>query len=175
MSNSNCIEVRPAVPTDAEALQRFVAAFMEEDCPFVYGFETVPSVVEEEKFIRLHTETSNSVLLLAEQDGRIVGMLTFRVETRRRAAHCGKFGMTVLREYRRRGIGRALLNWLFEWVKDRPTLRRVELGVFATNVAAIKLYKQFGFVLEGCRRGAVRIGDTSVDDLCMARLFDERY
>jgi RimJ/RimL family protein N-acetyltransferase len=174
MSNSNNFQIREAIPADAEALRRYLMEFTAERCPFVFQRDSTPSIADEEQFIRRHAETPNSVLFLGEVDQRIIGMLDFLTPTRPELAHGGALGMSVLREFRRRGIGRALLNRLIEWAEKRPMLRRVELEVFATNVAAIGLYEQFGFVLEGRRRGAVRIGGTYVDVLCMARVFHER-
>lgn len=50
----------------------------------------------------------------------------------------------------------------------RGSLARIELEVFASNVAAIALYERLGFVHEGRKRSA-RILDGRIEDmLCMA-------
>jgi RimJ/RimL family protein N-acetyltransferase len=53
---------------------------------------------------------------------------------------------------------------------EEAGLTRIELEVFASNHAAIRLYERHGFVIEGVKRGA-RVLDGIVDDLvCMARM-----
>jgi len=53
-------------------------------------------------------------------------------------------------------------------------LRRVQLTVFGDNDPAIKLYRRFGFEVEGRHRDFVRRGDGFVDALTMAKLYDRR-
>jgi hypothetical protein len=53
-------------------------------------------------------------------------------------------------------------------------LRRVQLTVFGDNDPAIKLYRRFGFEIEGRHRDFVRRGASFVDALTMAKLYDAR-
>lgn len=52
--------------------------------------------------------------------------------------------IAVLPEYRRRGLGKALLEWSLRQLRDRGA-RRVELHVTADNLPAIRLYTDRGF------------------------------
>jgi putative acetyltransferase len=73
----------------------------------------------------------------------------------------------VAASHRRRGIGTALLRAAVDWA--RPSgVRKLELHVFPHNEAAIKLYRQFGFVEEGYRRAHYRRGGEFVDAILMA-------
>jgi putative acetyltransferase len=49
-------------------------------------------------------------------------------------------------------------------------LRRVQLTVFGDNGPAIKLYRRFGFEIEGRHRDFIRRGEGFVDGYTMARL-----
>jgi ribosomal protein S18 acetylase RimI-like enzyme len=64
--------------------------------------------------------------------------------------HVGRLGMGVRAEWRRRGIGRQMLEACISLARDAH-IEKVELEVFADNVAAIRLYESFGFVQEGIR------------------------
>lgn len=62
----------------------------------------------------------------------------------------GEIGMAVARAWRGRGVGSALLRRAIEWGRKQG-LHKLSLAVFAHNVAAIALYRKFGFVEEGRR------------------------
>jgi RimJ/RimL family protein N-acetyltransferase len=60
----------------------------------------------------------------------------------------GDLGMAVAREWRGRGVGSALVEAAVVWARERG-LHKLSLEVFPHNVAAIALYRKFGFVEEG--------------------------
>jgi ribosomal protein S18 acetylase RimI-like enzyme len=85
--------------------------------------------------------------------------------------HSGTVGMGVLKEWRGRGLGRALLEACIRKAFDRG-LTRVDLEVFTSNGAAIALYRRLGFVQEGIKRRA-RFLDGRYDDLLVMALLRE--
>ena len=110
------------------------------------------------------------LFVLAEVNGERVGEMNLRRGTREAFKHAAVLGISVARAWRGKGVGSALLKHAIEWASTYGRLRRIELYVFASNAAAIRLYERFGFVVEGRRKGAVRVGDLFVDDLLMACL-----
>jgi L-phenylalanine/L-methionine N-acetyltransferase len=62
----------------------------------------------------------------------------------------GDLGMLVARDWRRRGVGSALLRAAIEWAR-RDGMHKLSLTVFAHNATAIALYRKFGFAEEGLR------------------------
>jgi RimJ/RimL family protein N-acetyltransferase len=68
--------------------------------------------------------------------------------------HRVNLGMGVLRSYRRRGLGREILQEIVNWCKTEPAIHWLDLGVFANNLPAKALYGRFGFRVIGttCER-----------------------
>ena len=69
-----------------------------------------------------------------------------------RLAHRGYLGMGLLPEARGQGLGQQLLAAALNHARTRTTLEKVELLVFTSNVAAIGLYRKFGFTEIGIIR-----------------------
>ncbi len=107
--------------------------------------------------------------LVAVFDGKIVGNAGLRRFEGRRQ-HVGSIGMGVHDAYTGRGIGNALLGTLLDCADKWLNIRRVELTVYADNVAAIALYKRFGFIEEGRLMDFAFRAGSYVDALTMARL-----
>ena len=171
-SNSTGIIIRQAQPSDAEQLIAFVQRLTEEPrINIVLGpGEFILTVEEERKFVADYAASDNSLLLVAEADGRVVGALTCAGGRRQAVRHAATLGMSVAKEWRNRGVGSALLARAVEWARNNPVVSRVELFVFVRNEAAIHLYRKFGFEVEGRRRKAVCRDGEHLDDLIMSLL-----
>jgi putative acetyltransferase len=111
----------------------------------------------------------NDHLLVAEVDGRVVGLAGLHVMTRKQR-HSATLGMAVHDQLQGRGIGRRLLAALLDLADNYLGLIRVELEVLADNAPAIRLYESAGFEHEGRKRSAVLRQGQYVDVLVMARL-----
>lgn len=83
------------------------------------------------------------------------------------------FGMFVRAERRGQGIGRALLVAALDWARVAGA-HKVSLECWPHNTAAIALYEQHGFVVEGRKRRHYRRGGGAAawDSLIMALLLD---
>jgi len=99
--------------------------------------------------------------IVVEIDGKIVGYVLFWLLPDGVDIH----NLAVRSEYRRRGIGRILLQQvIFEALRRSST--RVTLEVRKSNLAAQKLYESAGFVVTGIRRAYY--SDDGEDALTMA-------
>jgi L-amino acid N-acyltransferase YncA len=113
-------------------------------------------------------DSRNHVFGAFDEDGRLVGIATLRREERVRSAHKAfLFGMYVLPEHRREGVGRALLEAVIRRAEG-VGIRQVNLTVNSKNSAAVLLYESCGFEQFGLERHAFRIGDGFVDTAYMA-------
>ncbi len=98
-----------------------------------------------------HLRRWNDIFLVAEINGKIVGYVMCRVElgwgyTRKGIIKKGHvISIAVLQEYRRRGIGRALMENVMKVLKEKYGVHEVYLEVRVSNTPAINLYKKLGF------------------------------
>ena len=157
--NSHEFTIRTAQPEDAAALLAYIRPVAKETEFFILEPDEFPETEEEEQeWIQDHLESPGKILLLAEAGGKIIGNVSFENGPHRRIAHRGNLGIAVVKDWRVRGVGTALLESLLEWATANPLIEKVCLEVFATNTSAIHLYKKLGFVEEGLRPMDIKFG-----------------
>ena len=78
--------------------------------------------------------------------------------------------MAVRDDWQRRGVGSALMRAALDLADRWLNYRRLELTVYTDNVAALELYRKFGFVIEGTHRDFAFRDGLYVDAYTMARL-----
>lgn len=129
-----------------------------------------PPFEEASRFARdFASGASPQVVAVDEATDAVVGWADVRTTTDEGFEHVGTLGMGVRSDWRRRGLGAALLEAILVRAEERG-IERVQLEVFASNEGARALYRRFGFELEGRRRDARRLDGRSEDLVVMARL-----
>lgn len=112
----------------------------------------------------------------SEQGGTVplLGSVELRRLPLQRLSHVGILSVGVHPTYQRQGVGTALMKAALGWAKANAILR-VELYTLASNTKALNLYRKFGFVEEGRRRGFIAAPEAQgyEDDLILARLLSE--
>jgi len=112
--------------------------------------------------------TFNLLVCVKDEIVGQLGLHTFPNHPRRR--HAGQIGMAVRDDWHGKGAGTALMGAAVDLADKWLNLTRLELDVYTDNEPAIRLYKKFGFVIEGTLvRYAYRDGQY-VDTYAMARL-----
>jgi len=86
---------------------------------------------------------------VAKIDGVIIGNINFRAGVNPRIKHTGEFGISVLKQYWGNGVANELLSSLINWAGATGCIGKINLQVRVDNENAIKLYKKFGFEIEG--------------------------
>lgn len=162
------IAIREATIDDAEALLGYAERLFSEQLPGLYRRAT-PTIEEERAFVSGYADSPNSALLMAVDDGDVVGLLGLAGRALPQEVHVGSVAISVAKDRRGEGIGTRLFDALFEWAAQRD-VTRLEIEAFANNPAAVRLYESVGFELEGVRRGAVIVDDELVDVVCLARV-----
>jgi len=163
------ISIRAAEPNDYEAMQQIFLG-----SKVIWGTLQLPFPSADMWRKRLTEPPEGMFRLVACLEQELVGQLdirTFPNFPRRR--HVGQIGMAVRDEFQRKGVGTALLQAGVDLADKWLNLLRLELEVYSDHEPAVRLYKRFGFTIEGTLvRYAYRAGQY-VDVYTMARFKQE--
>lgn len=167
------IVIRKAVKNDAKALISYLDIIGGESDFLTFGAgEFGASVEQEEQFISNALNRENSLFIIAEVNGKVVGNLNFTGGPRQRTFHAGEFGVSVLKEYWGQGIGEQLIKYLINWSKKSGIIKKINLRVRTDNNRGIKLYMKLGFLKEGIIKRDFLINDKFYDSMHMGLLID---
>ena len=166
LKDGRIVMVRPATPNDAQGMMENINAVGAEIDWIIT--EGVGSDVEREREWIAQYDGAGSVLYVAEADGRIVGQADVAAGRWPKETHVGTIGVAIQAGWRDAGLGRAMMERVLEWMRDRQ-FRKACLSVFSTNARAIALYRKLGFEVEGVRKRQFRVRDAWVDEVLMAK------
>jgi putative acetyltransferase len=161
--------IRPATGDDAAALVALRDAVAAEE--IWVAAEPGERTVLEESLALAGLLSHGGLGLVAEVEGRIAGQLAVHRRQGRYEGHRGDLSITVERDLREQGLGRALLETAIDWARA-VRLGKLTLGVFPENARAVALYRSAGFVEEGMLRRHIRTGAGERDLLLMGLLLD---
>jgi ribosomal protein S18 acetylase RimI-like enzyme len=154
-------EVRPASRDDGPALARL------DQATWTSLTSPAPAPPPGTPFFGVHTTPAD--VLVAVVDGEVAGYVTIKPATELQASdhvlHVS--GLAVADSFRRRGVGRALMDAAVDEATRRGA-RRLTLRVLGPNTAARRLYEACGFEVEGVLRGEFHLDGEDVDDVFMA-------
>lgn len=118
--------------------------------------------LEEMQLINEIHNSSNSVMILAKDENKIVGMVSLSGESKAKTKHRSNLGVSVLKEYWHQGIGSSLLAGAIGYAIEND-IEIIELEVVTTNENAIKLYEKFGFETIGIYENYFKIDNEYYD------------
>ena len=160
------IVIRRAEPADAEAIHstftgpKVIAGTLQLPYPSIEMWRK-----------RLTDLSPSDFLLVATIDGEVIGNLGLHEAGKSpRRRHVGSIGMSVRDDIQGRGVGTALMSAAIELADGWLNYQRLELNVYTDNLAALALYRKFGFVIEGTFRAYAFRDGKYVDSYAMARL-----
>lgn len=162
------ITIRRASTKDAPAFARMMAD------PAVYpGLLQMPYASEERWATMLaegQAAGTPDVHLVAERGGEVIGSAGLHAAGKAlRRRHVMAMGISVVKEAQGQGVGSALMAALCDYADRWLGTLRIELTVYTDNEAALKLYRKFGFEIEGTMRGYAMRDGQFVDAYAMAR------
>ena len=117
-------------------------------------------------------DDANQLHVAAFCDGVMIGQLVCRrlEPGHPYIGHIARFGMMVLREFWGSGAARKLADGMDQYAQSQG-IGRIEAVVRVDNVRGRRFYGKVGFVEEGTRGRAARIGDTWVDEIYIGKLY----
>jgi putative acetyltransferase len=119
---------------------------------------------------RAAADPSLNYVLVAVAGTDIVGNCGLHGIKNPRRQHAWGIGMSVRDDWQGKGVGTKLMVALIDLADNWLGALRLELTVYVDNPVALRLYKKFGFVVEGTHRAYALRDGQFVDSFCMARL-----
>ncbi|WP_068774905.1 GNAT family N-acetyltransferase [Paenibacillus sp. FJAT-26967] len=117
---------------------------------------------------RIKPTTDKFVLGAFDDNGSLVGMVTFMRESSPKTIHKGNvYGMYTAPEMRGKGLGKSLLLELISKSKEHDGLEQINLTVVSDNDSAKKLYKSLGFEVYGIEQNALKFNGQYWDEELM--------
>ncbi|MEZ4920443.1 MAG: N-acetyltransferase [Saprospiraceae bacterium] len=150
LKNGKTVHIREARVSDAAAIIELVHTYIADSdyIPQTQG-EFQPSLAQETEWIQSFQTKDNSLLLVAECDGKLIGNIDLTGHTRIMMQHTAVIGMGMLLKWRNCGLGTALMQAAIEWARQQPVLEVLWLQVYAENELGISLYRKMGFAEHG--------------------------
>lgn len=107
----------------------------------------------------------------AFRDGVLVGIAGFFVFPHQKMQHRGNlFSFYLRKDHRGQGIADQLLETVIAYSKNK--VLQIHTSVVTTNLAAIKLYKKYGFDIYGTEPRSLKVGNNYYDEHLMILVFD---
>jgi RimJ/RimL family protein N-acetyltransferase len=166
----NEIILRMILPNEAQALLDSMVE-ISSTSPYILttpDFFKNTSVEFETSWINKYNIDPRSILVVAQFNNRIVGVLDFSAYTNAKTRHRGVLGISLHQSIRGEGVGEALFKKLIYEIQKVDDLTAVELSVMGENQQAYGLYKKMGFIEVGRNPRAFKISDDKFcDDIQM--------
>jgi ribosomal protein S18 acetylase RimI-like enzyme len=161
------MEIRQLTTEDASAYQALrLRALQESPTAFSSSYSDEMDRSPSEIAARVAPAPDGSLCVFGAFAGdRLAGMLAFIRPRRAKLRHATEFaGMYVAPEFRRRGLGGALLDAALAHARSLPGVRQVKLAVNAANLAARSLYQSRGFTCFGVEPEALCVDGRYYDE-----------
>jgi len=100
---------------------------------------------------------------------QLIGHVDLRSHPQRFTEHRCLLGMGVHRNYRKRGLGAALIAYAEKWALANTALEWIDLQVLSGNEPAMRLYLRAGFTRTGEVPEMFRIEGRSFSDISMTK------
>ena len=142
-----------------------------KESPLAFSTTLHESLNKVAGYWRGHLDSNDSVMLFAKKNTKLIGTVAAVFSQKRRLSHTAEIaGNYVLKEYRGKGVGSALMEAIIERIKEREEIIKINLSVAKTQDAAIALYRKFGFRQVGIQKKQLSYDGKFYDLVLMEKL-----
>ena len=169
------IQIREAIPSDAENLLNHLQKIAVETGFMTMGAEGPGKTVEaKQKEIESILESDLTVLLVALDEKKIIGIAEIHGNESPKLKHIGDISISIAKDYWGIRLGTTMMEQLIEWANSPSSqLKRLELTVQARNERARHLYEKMGFKLEAIMPRGVKDEGDYLDVCLMSMMIGE--
>jgi len=160
------VTIRQIRQNDVEAFREILDSVCRER-KYLAAFEA-PSVERVQKFVSSNIAAGYPQFVAEGESGLVGWCDAIPGDQSAGTAHVGNLGMGVLEGHRSKKIGKRLLEATIAKAREFG-IEKIELSVYASNEAAIRLYRNFGFEEEGLKKRG-RLVDGIYDDVLLMAL-----
>lgn len=151
---------------------RYVNELVSEPCLFL-SFNRSPTIEEENCWFGGQVEgirNRNAICLVVLDEARIVGMVDVKLK-KGSCNHVAEVGISVLKEYRGKGVGTLLLETSIRYAREnlKPVPVAFRLLTQSNNAVALSLYDKAGFAEVARVPNQIQHEDDLVDEVIMLR------
>lgn len=155
--------------TDAAAMCDYINTLSKERT-FIRMQGEQMTLDEEQKFLEGKLKAvaeKTSVFLLATVHDQLIGISQIDLG-KLTDKHIGTFGISLHKDFREEGIGRALMTTVIEEAqKHLSGLEVITLGIHAQNTRAMNLYTSLGFIEYGRLPKGIKLASSYDDHIWM--------
>lgn len=158
------VEIRRAMPDDAEKILEYCKIIGGETENLTFGSEGVSFTLEQEQeYLERILRSDRQIYLVAVDDEEVVGTAVFEAYGRPRLAHRGEISISVKKSMWGNHIGTRFMEEIIYFAKTPAHIEIISLEVRSDNERAISLYKKFGFEKIGTFHGFLKINGADID------------
>ncbi|MGK3994141.1 N-acetyltransferase family protein [Sorangium sp. So ce1024] len=168
LKDGRVVLLRSASPSDASGIAEHMRSILQEGYFIQLPQEFTRSEEDLRRSIEGHERAEGKLCLVGVQASQVIGLLKITDKPWARLRHWGELELSIRQGRRGVGLGEQMLRAALDWARSASSLSTIRLSVMATNHAALGLYRKVGFVVEGTRSGAIKLGDGHhVDEIMM--------
>jgi len=158
------ISIRKATVNDAKAISKIWKIICNEK---IYSAVNKPFAVEHEKEYIKNLSHREGVFL-AFKINQVIGFETLDEWSKvtDSFSHVGTIGTFVKPEFRRKGVGKKLADFVFQFAKEKG-FEKFIIYVRSTNIGAQNFYRKLGFCTRGILTNQVKINGNYDDEIFM--------
>ncbi len=152
LKDGQVVTLRSPKLSDVKMLQRFINDASKEKT-FILAQGKKYSYQEELEYVKRllkNIKQKQSVALVFETGNRIIGNAQIHKRKEDIHSHIADFHITISHDYRGFGLGKILMTEIHNFAsQELKEIKMFCLSVFGNNTVALRLYKQFGYVIYG--------------------------